>query len=198
MLLTFKKHFPFLSESGDKIETGFVDKIIWGPKAHTFRVGNRWKHGDKIHFWSGNPRNVKQNPYAFNPAVNHVDWWMDSKTGKILPYTYLMKCGFSGCPVFRFVPIVAAVEKAMILERHGELEVLILADGTGESEFYSPLDNKELLGFCRNDGFTSYDKAVEFFAKESKTRKIPTFHGQIIHWSEKSIYNPQTAQIFRP
>jgi|SRR5690606_29672732 len=196
MLLTFKKHFPFLSKSGDKIETGFVDKIIWGPKAHTFRVGNRWKPGDKIHFWSGNPRNVKQSPFAFNPSVVRVDWWMDSENGKVLPCTDLMRGGFHGCPSFRFIPIVAAVELAQIWIHTGDLQVFILADKDGIK--YEQLKQAKLGEFCVKDGFWSYNEAARFFQFEGEARKVPAFKGQIIHWSEKTVYNPQTAQIFRP
>jgi len=45
----------------------FVHSIIFGRKIHTIREDktNRWKVGMKIHFWSGNPRNVKKHPYQF-------------------------------------------------------------------------------------------------------------------------------------
>lgn len=54
MLLTFSK---------DK----FVQLIKDGVKIHTIRrdENRRWKPGMKIHFWRGNPRNVKANPYPF-------------------------------------------------------------------------------------------------------------------------------------
>lgn len=54
MLLTFSK---------DR----FVDDIRNGTKIHTIRTdkANRWKPGNKIHFWRGNPRNIKNNPYSF-------------------------------------------------------------------------------------------------------------------------------------
>lgn len=197
MLLTFKKHFPFLSEDGGKIETGFVDKIMWGPKAHTFRIGNRWKPGDKIHFWSGNPRNVKQNPYAFNPSVDRVDWWLDSETGKILQNTDLMKGGFHGCPDLAvYVPLVAAVELAQIWIHAGDMEVFILADKNGIK--YEQLKKGKLGEFCVKDGFWSYNETAKFFQFEAEARKVPAFKGQIIHWSEKTVYNPHAAQIFRP
>lgn len=45
----------------------FAESILSGSKIHTIRQDkkNRWKAGMKIHFWSGNPRNVKNNPYQF-------------------------------------------------------------------------------------------------------------------------------------
>jgi len=45
----------------------FVEQILSGVKTHTIREDktNRWKVGMKIHFWSGNPRNVKKHPYQF-------------------------------------------------------------------------------------------------------------------------------------
>jgi len=53
MLLTFSR-------------TTFRDRIRSGIKVHTIRDDktNRWKVGNKIHFWLGNPRNTrgKTNP----------------------------------------------------------------------------------------------------------------------------------------
>lgn len=47
----------------------FVESIINGIKVHTIRDDkqNRWKVGNKIHFWLGNPRNArgKTKPYQF-------------------------------------------------------------------------------------------------------------------------------------
>ena len=58
MLLTFSKD-------------QFVEKILTGDKIHSIREdkNNRWKIGMKIHFWRGNPRNVKSNPYEFATSV---------------------------------------------------------------------------------------------------------------------------------
>lgn len=55
MLLTFSKF-------------QFVTLIRSGVKIHTIRLdrGKRWAKGVRIHFWKGNPRNVKSNPYAFD------------------------------------------------------------------------------------------------------------------------------------
>jgi len=54
MLLTFsRKEFETLIKQGVKIHTIRQDKH------------NRWKPGRKIHFWLGNPRNVKKHPYQF-------------------------------------------------------------------------------------------------------------------------------------
>lgn len=56
MLLTFSK-------------TEFRNRIRSGIKVHTIRDDkhNRWKVGNKIHFWLGNPRNTrgKIKPYQF-------------------------------------------------------------------------------------------------------------------------------------
>lgn len=63
MILTFKKQF--------------VDKILEGSKIHTIRADNhnRWQVGNKIHFWCGNPRNTKSNPYQFAEGVcSSVDY----------------------------------------------------------------------------------------------------------------------------
>ena len=49
----------------------FVQKIKDRTKIHTIRADkhDRWKEGMKIHFWRGNPRNVKSHPYAFGEGV---------------------------------------------------------------------------------------------------------------------------------
>ena len=62
MLLTFKKHYD------DGSATHFETDIKSGLKKHTIRedAHNRWKAGNKIHFWSGNPRNTHLNPFPFN------------------------------------------------------------------------------------------------------------------------------------
>ncbi len=45
----------------------FVESIRNGTKIHTIRADrrNRWKEGMTIHFWKGNPRIPKSNPYRF-------------------------------------------------------------------------------------------------------------------------------------
>ena len=58
MLLTFTK---------PEFE-GLIKKSI---KLHTIREdkNNRWKVGNSIQFWMGNPRNVKNHPYQFGVGV---------------------------------------------------------------------------------------------------------------------------------
>ncbi len=65
MLLTFSK-------------TQFVDRIASGAKVHTIREDrhDRWKVGNKIHFWFRNPRNTKgkEKPYQFGTGeVSRVE-----------------------------------------------------------------------------------------------------------------------------
>lgn len=57
MILTFKPQF--------------VEPIKAGTKIHTIREDKkgRWKPGMKIHFWNGNPRNVKANPHQFQSGI---------------------------------------------------------------------------------------------------------------------------------
>lgn len=49
----------------------FKARILEGSKIHTIRgdQGDRWKPGMTIHFWRGNPRNVKQNPHEFKQGT---------------------------------------------------------------------------------------------------------------------------------
>lgn len=58
MLLTFSK-------------PEFVQLIKSGVKKHTIRNDhkNRWKKDMKIHFWKGNPRNNRLNPYQFAEGI---------------------------------------------------------------------------------------------------------------------------------
>lgn len=49
----------------------FIEPIKAGTKIHTIRtdIKGSWKPGMKIHFWVGNPRNVKENPYLFQSGI---------------------------------------------------------------------------------------------------------------------------------
>jgi len=49
----------------------FIEPIKAGTKIHTIRTDKkaRWKTGMKIHFWKGNPRNVKSKPYQFESGI---------------------------------------------------------------------------------------------------------------------------------
>jgi hypothetical protein len=54
----------------------FKEKILAGTKTTTIRKqsARKWKPFMKIHFWRGNPRNVKQNPHEFaHGNVRRVD-----------------------------------------------------------------------------------------------------------------------------
>jgi hypothetical protein len=71
MLLTFSKE-------------EFIELISKGVKIHTIRsdIHNRWKAGNKIHFWFGNPRNTrgKKKPFHFGLGeVSKVDKIVISK-----------------------------------------------------------------------------------------------------------------------
>jgi len=49
----------------------FVSRIALGIKIHTIREDKteRWYTGRTIHFWFGNPRNIKNNPYQFRKGI---------------------------------------------------------------------------------------------------------------------------------
>ena len=57
MILTFKPQF--------------VEAIKAGTKIHTIRTDKkaRWKKGNTVHFWNGNPRNVKSKPHEFAKGI---------------------------------------------------------------------------------------------------------------------------------
>lgn len=77
MLLTFSK-------------IQFIDRIISGNKIHTIRDDkfNRWKVGNKIHFWFGNPRNTRGKIKPFQFAIGEVqrieNIFMDLKNDIVL------------------------------------------------------------------------------------------------------------------
>ena len=58
MILTFSK-------------SKFVRRIKLLIKIHTIREDkiDRWHKGRVIHFWSGNPRNIKNHPYQFKNGM---------------------------------------------------------------------------------------------------------------------------------
>ena len=72
MLLTFSK---------PKFESLIKDEV----KIHTIRAdkGNRWKVGTKIHFWLGNPRNIRAKVppkafgYGYVKEIKEIEfhWW---------------------------------------------------------------------------------------------------------------------------
>lgn len=68
----------------------FVEAIKAGTKIHTIREDKkgRWKSGMKIHFWRGNPRNVKSNPYQFGEGTckNVRDILIDFKKENVWIY----------------------------------------------------------------------------------------------------------------
>lgn len=83
MLLTFSKDsFVYDIQSGNKIHTIRHDK------------SDRWHAGRKIHFWRGNPRNVKANPYQFDEGVCSsvqriaIRWYADEE-GTKEPYVWI-------------------------------------------------------------------------------------------------------------
>lgn len=67
--------------------------ILAGFKIHTFRTdkSNRWKQGNTIQHWLGNPRNVKQKPkpHEFGKRVKHIH--VCTGTQKVKIYLYHKK-----------------------------------------------------------------------------------------------------------
>jgi len=74
----------------------FVLKIKSGMKIHTIREDKtgRWHKGRTIHFWKGNPRNVKNDPYMFGEhtcastqkiEIKNKCIYIDDRELKLLP-----------------------------------------------------------------------------------------------------------------
>ncbi|HOG36775.1 MAG TPA: ASCH domain-containing protein [Paludibacteraceae bacterium] len=95
----------------------FVEKIKNGTKTHTIREdkGNRWKVGKTIHFWRGNPRNVKNNPYQFG-------------TGKVADYAFIEIYPKINEVIISYISDTNGVF-FMILNTPSELNILAESDG---------------------------------------------------------------------
>ncbi|MEO7176738.1 MAG: hypothetical protein ABIV51_12530 [Saprospiraceae bacterium] len=56
----------------------FVQAIMVGTKIHTLREDkhDRWKPGNKIHYYKGNPRNKHTGPYTFGEGTCRGIQWV--------------------------------------------------------------------------------------------------------------------------
>lgn len=197
MILSFSRKFPW----GDKTE--FVRKIQQGIKQHTFRIGHRWKVGDKIHFWDQNPRSTMINPKPsrFNIPIGMAEKWIDqnglvcdgdkiSVVKKFIPEQSLA------------VPIVSHIENWKIeVNRYNRLDYTFRLTIGDQSILYSftpqlnlichgtTLNYFTLEEVSNRDGFDSREDFIRWFAWDILTKKninSLSMEGQVIHWTNNT------------
>jgi hypothetical protein len=163
MLLTFSR----LDSAGEPTE--FEAKIKAGVKRHTFRQGNRWKPGTVIHFWSGTPRNQKNNPYEFSLPEFTADYTRGTDDGsKAYPLVSIVEDFKMSFP-----------ETGHVLFQIGDLMV----------------DENLLEIVAQADGFDSKEAFVAWFRRTAEKAKVKVITGQVIHW-RGTAYAPDTAKEF--
>ncbi len=202
MLLTCKRILKTGFTEATQIKTEFPLKIRNQQKIHTFRFGDRWKPGHKIHFWDESPRNKKHfdpPPRQFTIPIESAHQWSDEdKKGKIYPLCY------------------ATETWDMIFHTTQPLmeQISFLSIGG-----YPITPIWHLTAVANNDGLTlsqfrAYffhaimENAIEGMKLEGKWVNRKKWHdqpelpntitgtGQIIHWTDKIYYKDQ-AQILQ-
>lgn len=209
MILSFMQTFPW----GDP--TLFMAKIegqwgIPGIKGHTFRRGDHWNPGDKIHFWLGSPRNPSKNPMPFNLAdPMSAVYWYHMHTKKIV-HRDAMPRYMNRWPEKHenYVPIVWATEEFRIvisalpdykhrfrLEIGRKTLVSMIIDVT-KDYFHSDF-NEMFKWVTYRDGFDHpFDFMRWFWLYRESGKEISEIHGRVIHWNDTLLYDAGTASIF--
>lgn len=165
---------PFARQTPWKEETEFEYRIQTGIKIHTFRLGDRWKPGMFIDFWSENPRTANKNPYPFSIAEGKA---------AALGTTYR-----DGKPIR--LPMVYATE-TFYFEFPDE-DKFILKIG---SLF---IDNDLLYDLVAlQDGFSEPLDFQRWFRLTAKKKKTKVLTGQVIHWTRHGIYDFENASILK-
>lgn len=176
MILSFKRETPFNKP------TDFKLKIQAGIKKHTFRLGDRWKAGNIIDFWEGNPRNVTKSPAPFFlKDYNLADQWKTvEKDGQQInkPLAFAIERFWMKFEDFDDTKVVK--DKIQLQLKIGEMWI----------------DTPELLQLVAStDGFDDYHDFIGWFNATRKKSKKQVLVGQVIHWTSSSIYDWDTAEI---
>lgn len=211
MILSFSRKFPW----GDP--TNFIDKIQSGAKIHTFRIfkdvftekqfeeakkTDRWKVGNKIHFWDHSPYVKGSKP--FNLPELSSKYWATEIDGNttIVPGSKMQDLNIV-TPKEKIlsshdfgVPVVSAIEYfKMDFEAIGKNDFVI--DLYIGSKYFSQINTKELQS---NDGFNGFIDFRKYFKSamiqqaKKKAKKSVSIYGRLIHWTEK-VYDPSSALI---
>ena len=154
MILIFSKKFPFDKDR----ETGFKLLIDGGQKIHTIRAGSRWKHGQKIHFWDGSPRN-----------------WQHSQP-------------FFPLPNIRNLNVEQTPEGVVISAWHPEKIRIFYPSLSWDCPAVEikgqPITGEGVQRLAENDGLTLTDFKEWFWLATNQGKE--EFVGQIIHWTRKT------------
>lgn len=194
MILPFSINCPWVTPDGQKIPTDFKRKICQKIKIHTFRKGERWKAGTKIHFYMANPRN---GGVKFQPTLEAVENWFSEKS----QITFSRKkFPIVDRKVFEeeFTPLCHGVEEYRIrvdyngapspgllfnLEIEGLHIVSCIFDlVTHEVKHISKSNAYPLELIAKNDGLSEVE-FLRWFINSLKDSKTKESIGQIIHWT---------------
>ena len=177
MILSFMQKLPWGAPSH------FEEMIKREMKIHTIRMGNRWKPGHKIHFYSGNPRNGGTRIKVPHKAASY--WhYHESLTDRHIEE---MKMSCQGLDQRVAVPAVAATEDIVLrLNRSSTLEVEIAG---------TPITGRDMLALASCDGLELEDFKRYFAWRLNSGDEV---RGQIIHWKEGSLHVPDKAQVYQP
>lgn len=203
MLLSFKRQLATKRPVRGKVQktaliyTNFPAKIRNQEKIHTFRFGDRWRPGLKIHFWDESPRNIYADPpaRAFTIPIDAAAHWSEEdEQGRIFPLCAAVE---TWDMVFRtdqllqeqinFLsiggkPIVKSWEVASIAKNDG------LALAEFRAYFYNVLLEVAIEGLKLQGSYI--DRAP---ITDQPLPKLITGTGQIIHWTDK-VYNEVGAK----
>lgn len=206
MILPFSEHCPWTEPNGQRPKTDFQPKICQGIKIHTFRDGQRWKQGAKIHFYLRNPRN---GGVAFTPPFNVVDQWMSNEAEGIWPKKMLSEFTQKHLEE-HFTPLVHGVENYKIrVDYNGAQSPCVLFNleieelhvvccnfnlVTHEIKHFAPSNVYSLKVIAENDGLSEVG-FLRWFANSAKDKKEKESTGQIIHWTPFRYVADVDAQI---
>lgn len=186
MVLSFSETFPWGKEPSNR--TSFKQKIQEEQKTTTFRSGNRWSKFNKIHFYSGSPRNGGT-PFNLNYHSRRVSSWEDHPdfvwpNSDEEPYYPLHS---------EAVPLVCKVENfEIVITKPGPTKFyLIIEDqvqvrATVEGAYASPVWKcsweGNLADIACKDGFDDPAAFIAWFLLSAKRKEVNNIVGQRIHW----------------
>ena len=170
MILSFARKTPW----GEL--TDFRRKVAELEKIHTFRMGNRWRPGMKIHFWDSSPRS--------------------KGSAKLAPEEFFLEeSGVSICKEVRYSrPDEYGVKRVLVKSvqdfemqfnfdveaEHWQMFLRIDGKLIGEPDYEKGLS--EVREVCENDGL-SIDWFVRWFVHSAIKKETSILTGQVVHWT---------------
>ena len=175
MILSFSRNFPWDEP------TNFKYKILAGTKNFTFRTGNRWEVDKKIHFYDGSPR------APLTPPAN--EFFLDRQmfTTKSQDSDHAIVCAIE----WFFMKIDPIGEPIKVVKGRGKLYAEYQIQLTiGNLN----IDTDDLMDYvARNDGFEKTLHFMWFFHLRMQADKKDSLSGQLIHWNEKFVIDPDKS-----